>query len=154
VPRGKKSLNLGNKPVLPGVIQDNIVWLWEITNPNLIALLRNALAHPVHQVENFAQYLVRKMATKGYVLDFSSQILQDPEGYTLTVTFKIKGVNVNVLEEHLNTLKLYEKAKSRVLWQYRIADRMTQIPSIESGEVEGVDVELRTPEGGDTPNSG
>jgi len=106
----------------PWVIRDNVVWLWEIRDPHLINVLRNALAYMVHQVENYSQYVVRKMASLGLYTDFYSNILVEQDGVTLTLTFRLKGVYKEILEENIRKVRAMAMDRSPSSIKYKAAE--------------------------------
>jgi len=83
----------------------DIRWIYEIDNPHLLSILRNTIRKWLDGVENFAQYMARRMQSYGLVIELNTNMYPVPEGYTLNITFKLRGIREDVLRKRLKFLR-------------------------------------------------
>jgi len=87
----------------------DVVWVWEIKDTKLLDILRLSVRKWVDSVENFAQYIARRLQSYGVVLEVQSNIYPISEGYMLNVSFKIRGVRESIVKSKRKILKLQAK---------------------------------------------
>jgi len=131
-------------------------------------LMITVLKH-VDQVENYAQWVFRRLADRGVYTSVDAKIQPAPNGYALVLTVSLVGVKAGLLKE----VKLYRKRVRRMVESVnrQIVENVRKIreeakkqkPSesfeeLEEGEeereegLEGIEVELveRSDNGGNT----
>ncbi len=89
----------GNK-TSKGVWQD-YVSIYELPNQRLRDLVLRTTRKWVDALENFAQYIVRRLQKIGILCEFSSTINPIPDGFHISISIKIKGIRENLLKKHL-----------------------------------------------------
>jgi len=103
-----------------GLYKD-VIWLWEIKDSKVLTILRNALRKWMDAIENFSQYIARRIQDYGLVTEMTSNIYPIHDGFTLTITMKIKGIREDVLEKKLKFIRRQLQGKYGKLREYRKA---------------------------------
>jgi len=83
----------------------DVKWVWEIEDTKMLEVVRLAVRRWVDSVENFAQYIVRRLQAYGIVLQVDSNIYPVNDGYMLTIAFRIRGVKESTLRSKMRLLK-------------------------------------------------
>ena len=55
-------------------------------------------------LENFGQYVIRRLQKLGILCEFSSNISPVPEGYHISITIRVKGISKDLVKKHLSEI--------------------------------------------------
>jgi len=150
----------------------DLITLSEIDDPWVVDKLMLAVLKHVDQVENYAQWVFRRLADRGVYTSLDAKVQPAPNGFTLVLTVSLAGIKAGLLKE----VKLYRKRVRKMVESVnrQIVENVRRIreeakrqkPSEpfeeleeegeeEEEEVEGVEVELveRSDNGGRAPSS-
>jgi len=109
----------GGKGRSRGGLYKDVIWVWEIDDPRLLSVIRNALRKWIDGIENFAQYIARRIQSYGFIIEMNSNIYPTNEGYNLVISFKAKGIREDVLKKNWRFLKRQLEGKYGVSRTYR-----------------------------------
>jgi len=119
-----------------------VKWVWEIKNTKLLDIIRLSVRKWVDSVENFAQYVARRLQSYGIVLEIDSNLYPISDGYMLSLAFRIRGVREDVLESKKRLLKVYFRGASKSSRKYKRAEEL--LMRVEGSEREVGDSSPRT----------
>ena len=110
------------------VSQDGVVWVWNIKEPVIIEVLRLFIRKWVDSVENFAQYVARRLQRNGVITEVSATITPTSDGYSLNITFRLKGVKYDLLKKQWRLIKRHYEDRTTVSYKYkRILDLLEKL---------------------------
>jgi len=92
-----------------GVVEDSVIWVDQGIDPLIIYEIRNSMRRYIDRIVNFGEYVSRTMNNYGIINEYSSKITPLYDGYTITITVKLKGIRRDVygdLEEFAKRLRL------------------------------------------------
>jgi len=119
----------------------NIVWIWEIPNQKLLDMINLSVRKHIDSVENYAQFVARRLQDFGIVLEVESSVSPMPDGFRLTLSYKIRGVRKDIVEKKLRILKRHAKDWTTGSRKYKRAEEL--VNRLMSGEREVGDYTAR-----------
>jgi len=70
-------------------------------------------------IENFAQYIVRRLQSQGILCEITSNITPSIEGYRITITVKIHGIHEDTLKKHMRTINKIASERTPTSREYK-----------------------------------
>jgi len=111
----------------------DVVWIWEIPSSHLVALIAQAVRKQLDTVENYAQFVARRLQEMGIVVEVYSSMTPITDGYTLTVSFRVRGVRKNVLEKRFKVVRRLAKEITKASSRYkRVQELLERLRAYES----------------------
>jgi len=111
---------------------EEIVWITDIDDPTILNYMRKGLRKDIDSIENYAQYITRMLMNNGLVTEFSSSITPLHDGFTLTMTIRIKGVKRSILERKIRYYKDVFWDRTYSGRKYKLIERMLEM--VKAGE--------------------
>ena len=108
------------------VSSDGVVWIWDMKDPALIDAMRLFIRKWVDSIENFAQYIMRRMQKSGLIMEFSSSITPTKDGYTMTMNFRLRGIRADVLRKKWRLIKMHIQDRTTTMYKYRRAQQILE----------------------------
>ncbi|RLG59001.1 hypothetical protein DRN86_04905 [Candidatus Geothermarchaeota archaeon] len=102
----------------------DVVWIWEIPSSKMVAIIAQAVRKQLDTVENYAQFVARRLQESGVVLDVQTSMNSIQDGYILTITFRVRGVRRDVLKKRLRPIKKLAGEWTRASKEYRHAEEL------------------------------
>jgi len=110
-------------PTDRGLFKD-IKWVYEIDDPSLLDTLRLSIRKWLDSIENFAQYVSRKLLRYGLIIEFSSNITPTKDGYTMVITMRLRGVKEPLLKKMWRYIRMQSAGWSWEGLQYRKMEKL------------------------------
>lgn len=82
----------------------DVLWIHEIGDSRILEIVRGSIRKWVDGIENYAQFVVRKLQYKGVLIELASDIYPVHEGFSITLTFKVRGIRKDTLKPVLKVL--------------------------------------------------
>ncbi|RLE65537.1 MAG: hypothetical protein DRJ38_03565 [Thermoprotei archaeon] len=112
------------RPAKESSLFRDVVWIWEIPSSHLVAVLAQAVRKQLDTVENYAQFVARRLQESGILVDVLTSMTPTTDGYTLTITFRVRGVRKDVLEKRFRLVKKIAKEITKSSVRYKRAEEI------------------------------
>jgi len=100
----------------------DIVWIWDVGERKLVEEILNTVREQLDSVENFAQYVARRLQNYGLVVAMESSITPVNDGYTLVVSFRLRGIRKDVVDKARRLLWRHSKGWTTAGIKYKRAE--------------------------------
>jgi len=101
------------------VSQDGTVWIWNIKEPVIIEVIKLFVRKWVDTIENFAQYVARRLQRNGVITEVNSTISPTSDGYALNITIRVRGVKYDLLKKQWRLIKRHAQDRTTVSYRYK-----------------------------------
>ena len=102
----------------------DIVWVWEIPSQKLLDVISLSVRRQLDTVENYAQFVARRLQDFGIVIEVESTISPMPDGYKLVLAFKLRGIRKDIVEKKLRILKRHAKDWMTASMKYKRLEKL------------------------------
>ena len=102
----------------------NVVWVWEIPSQKLLEVIGLSVRRQLDTVENYAQFVARRLQDFGIIIEVESTISPIYDGYKLVLAFKIRGVRKDIIEKKLRILKRHSKDWMTTSMKYKRLEKL------------------------------